>query len=316
MRAALRLALVALVALPLLASDAAAQSRPAYWYDADHQALAIDPYADGWGGKIEIDFNADHAWAGIVDQGLWHYLYGNVTLLGLYHTETTVSPEGWVSSGTWYGWGDLLGSLAPVADFCTDVTRLASFPDTPTPESFHYFTDLWDVVAGATVVYVRPLGECGAGVPLTDDVAATAYVKVGFGEWQPITVPPAPRPPPLIAGAEITPQVLDLGSSGAITVRLTLPDGLTAADVDLTSVRLTVEEDVRDDAGALQGRAVHVFDRAAAGRIGRDLSVKFDRRGLLVLLAPGNAVLTVSGALLDGRRFEAVDTLQVVADGT
>jgi hypothetical protein len=190
-----RLLLAALASLTLLAGGADAQSQPSSWYDAQHQAIAIDPYADGYGGTIRIDFNADHSWAGIVDQSLWHYLYGSVTEPGLYHTQTTVSPDGWSSTTTWFGWGERLGTLAPVAGYCSDVTRLASFPDAPTPEEFHYFTDLWDVLNGATIIYVRPAGSCGEGVPLLPEELANVTVDDGTG-WHALEEPAPPPPPP------------------------------------------------------------------------------------------------------------------------
>ena len=65
--------LVWLVFLTMTGFSVAMAAEPLQ-YDVARQAIVVDPYFDDFGGQIEIDFNGDHSWAGIIDQSLWHYL--------------------------------------------------------------------------------------------------------------------------------------------------------------------------------------------------------------------------------------------------
>src|SRR5512140_1909494 len=128
------------------------------YYDAERQALAVDPYFDGWGGEIDIDFDADHSWASPISQALWHYLYGDVTLVGIYNAIEFPYPNGGVAVLTRYTWGEPpLGTLAPAFDYSAFIE---TFPEgEPTVDKVHYFTGEWNVAAGRTTLYVRPVSE-------------------------------------------------------------------------------------------------------------------------------------------------------------
>lgn len=282
-------------------------------YSPDQQALAVNPYFDGFGGTIEIDFNADHSYAGIITQNLWHYLYGETTELGLYKQTVTVYPWGGTSTGTWYGWGDRLGSLAAAADFSTSVTTL--YDGTPEPDGFRYFTPLWDVNSGQTLIYVQPATATGA-TPLTADALADTYIRINRGEWKSyydLGLPVPPQVTPFDASLKVSPAVLNRKSKGQwVTVQIELPAPYLASDVDSDTVVIAIGTDLRLN-GQLTEKVELSRKLANAGKNGGKLIAKFDREQLMALTqVSGDVEVSALGKLFDGTPFSATTTLTLL----
>ena len=99
------------------------------------------------------------------------------------------------------------------------------------------------------------------------------------------------------ASIEIHPETLNLKSKGKwVTCIIELPEYLKEADIDPDTVVL--EGSILAEKPVLTGHS---------------LNVKFDRYELEELLSAGeDIVLTVSGALYDGMRFEGTDTINAI----
>jgi hypothetical protein len=293
---------------------AAANAAEPIWYDSAKQAIAVDPYYDGFGGKIEIDFNADHSWAGIITQSGWHYLYGDVTSSGLYQYTFTQYPGGGSSQGWVYGWGTSLGSLNPAINYDSYVTKL--YYGLEAADKFRYFTDDWDVARGKTTIYVQPATISNTGITLTKADLSNVYFKTNWGPWKKFTDVYEVEPDPINAGIIINPKTLNRKSKGNwITSYIELPAGYSIYDVDTASIGLTVHQEKQTNGIPVE----EVLYTAGPMEIGDDdtnsvpdLMVKFDRQDLIQLLVTGDATLTIKGKLKDGTPFVGSNVIRVI----
>jgi hypothetical protein len=107
---------------------------------------------------------------------------------------------------------------------------------------------------------------------------------------------------PVPAGMKVTPQSLNLKSKGKwITVHLKLSEGMTASQVDKTSLLLMGEVPV---------------DKVQKGEGARKLTLKFKRNAVQALLAPGPEVeIYLTGQMKDGTAIAASDMIKVINPG-
>lgn len=308
-----RFLLAALACSALLPRPSVAQDRPLIWYDEARQAVGIDPHAEAWGlAPIDLDFDAQHAAAATVLRSRATDALGLVVDPGVFDTRSLYCPGiGWSATLTLYGWADPLGSLSPVQGYVDTVTRLDFYGAPIATDRFQFFTEEWDVEAGASALYVRPLDASDVPVPVTRELAEGAWYRVGAeNPWIPL---PLPAPPtPVAAGLKITPRALSLRSQGQwITARLVLPPGYAVEAVDVDSLRLAlVSAQVAAD-GALQQSVRH--ESGPLRVVDEDgLLVKFNRSDLQAILFPGDASLTLTGSFVDGTRFAATSTIRVL----
>jgi hypothetical protein len=274
------------------------------WYDQEKQAIAIDTYVNGYGGSIGVDFNADHSAAGLIDQTLWHYLYGSVTQGGLY--QSIVYSWG---SETYYGWGERLGEYEPAYDFSSYVTDLDS--GAPAPEGFHYFTPEWDVTTENTVIYVQPI-VASTAVPVTEETLDSTFIRTRNGEWKQFYELAVPELDPTLVDVSISPGVLNRKSSGRwVTAQIKLPTPYNADDVDIDTVVLSISSEVIVDDALVE--SVELSRRVArTGKGGNKLIAKFDRQQLMDLLAAGDNTVSARGRLYDGTPIQGATTLRVI----
>lgn len=281
-------------------------------YDPARAAISVDPYFDGYGGTIEIDFNADHEWAAIIEQSLWHYQYGSVTEVGLYHRTTQTYPGGGSSTSTTYGWGARLGTLAPAIDYSSFVTTL--YYGQPALDTYHYYAEEWNVTDGKTVINVRPAqGSPTGDTPVQWSDLENVYFRINRGEWKKFTDVYEAEPPALPAGITINPDTLNLKSKGNwITVYITPPQGYSAEDIDPATIGLSLET-TKTFNGKPEERLLYRAgpSEIIVGRSGPQLMVKFDRSTVSSLLSPGEASMDVFGKLKDNRTFRGTDSVRV-----
>jgi outer membrane protein assembly factor BamB/Fe-S cluster assembly iron-binding protein IscA len=102
------------------------------------------------------------------------------------------------------------------------------------------------------------------------------------------------------AGVRIEPEILNLNASGVFTAFITLPEDYDVADIVVSTVEC-------EGAPALSG-TISASDSGT-------LVVKFDRANLVGVPAGDAVLLTVSGELTTGERFEGSNTVEVTAKG-
>jgi hypothetical protein len=273
--------------------------REAVWYDANKQALAVDPYFDGFGGTIYIDFNADHmSGAGIIGQTGWHYQFGNCTDVGLY------------SIGGNYGWGERLGDINPVAPYENFVRTIYSGAEAV--DQFYYFTDEWNVTTGKTILYVRPATST-ASIPVTEEMLYNTYYSFNWGPWKRLMT--LPEPDPIEAVVSVNPLTLNAKSRGKwVTAYIELLSPNSTSQVDLSTVALAVMSDKKVGGVLTQtisiAGPVELADADGDGIL--DLVAKFDRSDLLARLQDGEARVNITGKLTDGTPFAGNATFTVI----
>lgn len=309
-----RLALASLLASLLLPAASQAQDRPFIWWDAQRQAVAIDPFAaDGWGlAPVDLDFDGEHAAAATVQRSRVTAGLGFTVDPGAFDTREIYCPGiDWRATLTLYGWADSIGSLAPVNQYVDTVTWLDFVVPVRATNRFEFTTDAWNVAAGLSTLYVRPLDSADAPVAVTRAVAEGAWYRVGAeNPWLPLLLP-AP-PPPVEGSLKVTPRTLNLKSKGQwVTVRLTLPPGYPAETVDAGSLRLSLTSTELGPDGTPRQSIRH---QSGPLQVTRDdgLMVKFNRSDLRTIVFPGEASLTLTGTFLDGTRFAATGTIAVI----
>jgi hypothetical protein len=298
----------------IVAQAAAVES---VWYDAVRQAIGFDPYYDGPKGTMEFDFNDDPSWAAIVKQGSAHYLYGFTTELGLY--KATVYPVGRLMQ---YGWGERLGTLNPEINFSTDVTAL--YYGAEAPDQFHYFTDVWNVEAGQTSLYLQPIVD-GQPVPVLPADLDNTYFRqcdgvshCTYADWQ--SLADLNRPPPIEVQIGVRPKTINLKSVGSwVSVHIDLPAGHVAGEIDPSTITLAVGTSQEGPSGVERASSetvvpMEIVDENDDGRPGR--IVKFDRRALISQLAPGAVEIVVSGQLYSGEDFLGSEIVSAISPGT
>lgn len=293
-----QLALVHVLACVALSSVTPAAARDYIRYDAEQQAIAVDLYAYELGNYIEIDFDADHLTAGVLDQH-----FPEVTFLGL--RRVTMFED---STRVLFGWAD--GSLwdaQPAQSFSTCATTLVD--DTPAAQAFCYFAPEWDPPAGKTVVYVRPGSETGS-VPVTPEMAANVFVRLNEIEWQPLSDSPFLMAP-LAAQVAVSPPVFSRSHGPrSLLVRVTLPSPYTVADLDLPTVGVSAVSLVAIE--SIDVLRVELSRKlAVAGSSGNTLIARFERDELINQLIPPEAEIYAVGRLRDGTPIRGAVKLKV-----
>lgn len=293
------------------------------WYDQSRQALAVDAYADGWGGEIAIDFNSDHSAAGQISQSLWTIYDGYVTQGGVHK----IVYYDWGYTTT-YAWGERLGTIMPIYDFSSKVSEL--YNGVSSPDGFHYFTPEWDVNNGKTVIYVQPIVE-GRPIPVMATDLDKIYLRMNsYSQWEQFNgvikegdgqeIEPQSCcgdealngqlepvvPEPVTVEVTVSPSVLNNKSFGRwVTTRIELPEPYTVDDVNIDSVVLTIRADRVENDTLLESVAL-VKKVAQAGMNGNMLIAKFDRSQLMDLLVPGETNVYAHGELKNGTPIRGV----------
>lgn len=308
-----RVGLVSML-LCMMTGFSAANAAEPLWYDSAKQAIAIDPYFDGFGGKIEIDFNADHSWAGLISQSGWHYLYGDVTASGLYKYTYTQYPSGAIGQSWVYGWGERLGSKNPVINYDSYVTTL--YYGQEAADKYRYFTDEWNVATGKTVIYVQPANAVNSGAPVTTADLSNVYFRARWGEWKKFTDVYPVEPDPIDASIVVNPSTLNKKSKGNwISSYIELPEGYSIYDVNTSTIQLSVQQ-VKESDGKPGEEVLYTAGPLEIGDDNTnsvpDLMVKFDRQDLIGLLVPGDATLIIKGKLNDGTPFKGSSVIRVI----
>jgi len=108
------------------------------------------------------------------------------------------------------------------------------------------------------------------------------------------------------ATIDIDPDTLNLESKGKwITGYIELPSGYDVSNIDVSTIKL-------NNVVSVESKPTEVSDYDNDGI--PDLMVKFDRSVVEKILPVGDKVImTVSGQLTDGGRFEGSDTIRVIA---
>jgi len=114
---------------------------------------------------------------------------------------------------------------------------------------------------------------------------ANAFLVVEYGGVE--TIP---------AGVTLSPKKIDLNSSGVLKAYITLPEGYDVANISVSTVEC-------------EGAPVFGFGKVIPGK--NELEVKFKIQNLTVPTGP-EVLLTVTGELYDGTRFEGSNTVEVV----
>jgi len=116
---------------------------------------------------------------------------------------------------------------------------------------------------------------------------------------------PGPELEPIAVEVDIKPETLNLKSKGKwITAHIELPDGYSAEDVDVSSIRLNGVVPVAVKHGEKAGFHAHIEDDD-------ELMVKFDREAVQALVGVGEVTLTITGKV-GGVPFEGSDTIRVI----
>jgi len=103
--------------------------------------------------------------------------------------------------------------------------------------------------------------------------------------------------PVIEATVRIEPETLNLNSEGVFTAFVMLPEGYDVKDIDVSTV-------LCEGATAVRG----VVSEIDTGKF----IAKFDRQNLVDVVADDEVMLTVTGQLNDGTRFEGSDAIRVI----
>lgn len=274
------------------------------WYDEARQALAIDTTAYGYGHTIEVDFNSDHSTAGIIMQGLWYEGWGAMTEFYVY--EIVYFDES--SYGQNFGFGGRVGGLAPEFDVSISATELH---DGPADDGFSFSAPVWDLGAGETVIYARPIGPEGV-LPVTEDMLANTFVRFDEGPWFALADVPEDLTP-IDTVMKLAPGVIQATSDGGwFAAQIEIPAPYTRDDVDLDSFRLTAQAaSTQPNGAAFEGvKVVGKVERT--GNQPQKLIGKFDRAELLYALPEGETTVYAIGRLKNGRLIRGSAVLEIV----
>jgi hypothetical protein len=154
------------------------------FYDSEKQAIGIDPYADGWGGYIGIDFNNDHSSAGFIEQGLDGGIpYDQFTTLGAYKSLGN-------STHFYYGSLVLLSELQITTNTIIDIKAAAE----ENGDMIRYFVDEWNFAESKTIIYAQPINSAGFAIPVLESDLDNIYYENKYyftdpSAWQPIPEP-------------------------------------------------------------------------------------------------------------------------------
>ncbi|MBE1445020.1 X2-like carbohydrate binding domain-containing protein [Paenibacillus sp. OAS669] len=172
--------------------------------------------------------------------------------------------------------------------------------------AYSVYDDLSGVDSVNALLNGRPVVN-GQAVRLADLAGANTLTVTASDKAGNITEQTVSLRVVIDAAVTMTPKTLNLKSQGganSMTASIALPQGYAASQLDTGSIRLTVNGKVIPAQAMPQG----------AGGTGSSLTVKFDRQQVIAALgtAEGNATLTVSGSLLDGKSFAGSDTIRVI----
>lgn len=113
------------------------------------------------------------------------------------------------------------------------------------------------------------------------------------------------------ASIDINPQTLNLKSMGNwITVYIELTNGYSIEDINKDTVVVSKINSQRLTAPIVHVGPFEIGDNNKNGIT--DLMMKFDRQNMILLPGHGNVELTISGELLNGKRFEGVAAIRVI----
>ncbi len=140
------------------------------WYDAEKQAIGVNPYADGWGlPEIAIDFNSDHSSAGVIYQRAWGAGCGDMTHVSVYQCH---------GGATWFYYDSTSSGFCenyPAVDVSLFVTEAAAYGG----DMIRYFVDEWNVAESRTTIYVQPTNANHAIISvLESDLLNVSYALV------------------------------------------------------------------------------------------------------------------------------------------
>ncbi len=177
------------VGLVLLLDVSTSQASPLIWYDAEKQAIGVNPYADGYGPPdIAIDFDSDHSSAGIIDQRTWRAGSGFWTDVFVYRFHR----YDWGTSTHFFYDSTSEGFCEnyPVVDASLFVTGAAADGG----DMIRYFVDGWNVAESRTIIYVQPTNASHAIIPVLESDLLNARYALGGGapdaaNWFPIPEP-------------------------------------------------------------------------------------------------------------------------------
>ncbi|MBN1457377.1 MAG: hypothetical protein JW912_05960 [Sedimentisphaerales bacterium] len=114
---------------------------------------------------------------------------------------------------------------------------------------------------------------------------------------------------------DIHPDTLNMKSNGRyVTAFITLPDGYDVADIDPATIQITniSGDEITDfpiDDSFIPVVGDHDEDEIL------DLTVKFDRQALVLLIQIGDKTITIEGDTLSGDHFIGSDTIRVINRG-
>lgn len=181
----------AAVALLMLAiSLPAAHAFPVY-YDPSFQSIAVDPYQDGFGGEIHIDFDADHSAYRSISQVYTIYRSGApVQLTSLAHARAT-------RAFTSTRFGSHLESPGTADNFVFDYANTMG----GTTQRTRFWTDRWDPLNGASMLYMQALDENMNPIPISyADLQSISFKQGRNGAWTSIGGIIAPVSEPGVLG--------------------------------------------------------------------------------------------------------------------
>jgi hypothetical protein len=181
------------IGLVCLLDVSTSQASLLIWYDAEKQAIGVNPYADGWGfPDIAIDFDSDHSSAGIIRQNTWVWGDGFWTTVCVYRYKQDDSGGRGVnyyydSTGTGFC------ENYPAVDASLFVTGAAAYGG----DMIRYFVDEWNVAESKTTIYIQPTNASHAIIPVLESDLLNARYALGdalriapdAASWSPIPEP-------------------------------------------------------------------------------------------------------------------------------
>ena len=119
----------------------------------------------------------------------------------------------------------------------------------------------------------------------------------------------------IVALVDIHPDTLNMKSNGRyVTAFITLPDEADLVDIDTTTIQITNISGDEITGFLIDDSFTPVIGDHDEDEI-LDLTVKFDRQALILLLQIGDKTITVEGDTLSGRHFSGSDTIRVIDRG-
>lgn len=164
---------VVLAFLMLALTLPVAQAIPVY-YAADFESIAIDPYRDGFGGEIHVDFDADHSAYRTIAQIYTVYRRGEpMQLTSLAHARAT-------GATTATRFANHLESPGSANDFVLEYANTMS----GIAQRTRFWSPKWAPTRGDSILYMQPLDENMNPIPISYADLQSIYFKQGRnGAW-------------------------------------------------------------------------------------------------------------------------------------